>query len=124
MKNYPKISDAEWQVMDALWAKSPLTAAEIIKILSKSNDWSPNTIHTLISRLVKKDAIKVTKEAPFYKYTPIVSQEELRTFETKTFIEKIYKGSLHLLLSTFIQQENLTAEQVEDLKQILKEKSK
>ena len=124
MKNYPKISDAEWKVMEALWSKAPLTAAEIIEILLKSNEWSPKTIHTLISRLVKKEAIKVTKETPFYQYIPNVSQEELRNLETKTFIEKIYNGSLHLLLSTFVQEDNLTAEQIEDLRRILKEKSK
>lgn len=124
MKEYPKVSDAEWQVMEALWAKSPLTAAEIIEFLLVNNDWSPKTIHTLISRLVKKGAIKATKETSYYQYTPIVSQEELRNVETKSFIEKIYKGSLHLMLSNFIKEENLTEEEIEDLKNILKKKDK
>jgi len=124
MKNYPKIADTEWQVMNVLWTRSPLTATEIIKIVLEKNDWSPKTIHTLISRLVKKGAIKVTKEAPFREYTPDVSQDELRNIETKSFIERIYKGSLQLMLSSFIKEENLTAAEMKELEEILMSKSK
>jgi len=124
MKNYPKIADTEWQVMNVLWTRSPLTATEIIKIVLEKNNWSPKTIHTLISRLVKKGAIKVTKEAPFREYTPDVSQDELRNIETKSFIERIYKGSLQLMLSSFTKEENLTAAEVKELEEILMSKSK
>ena len=122
MKHYPKIADTEWQIMNILWSESPLTAAEIIKIVLKNNEWSPKTIHTLISRLLKKGAIKITKDTPVYHYAPDIAQEELRNLETKSFIEKIYKGSLALMLSTFIQEENLTPKEVEDLEKILREK--
>ncbi|WP_055668891.1 BlaI/MecI/CopY family transcriptional regulator [Desnuesiella massiliensis] len=122
MKELPKISDAEWQVMKVLWDKAPLTSAEIIDDISENTTWSPKTIHTLISRLVKKGAIEVNKEGTFYKYNPLVSQKELRREETKSFIEKIYDGSLKLLISNFIKEENLTQEEIEDLKQILNEK--
>lgn len=122
MKELPKISDAEWQVMKVLWDEAPLTSAEIIDAISKNTTWSPKTIHTLISRLVKKGAIEVNKEGTFYKYNPLVSQKELRREETKSFIEKIYDGSLKLLISNFIKEENLTQEEIEDLKQILNEK--
>lgn len=124
MKDYPKISDAEWQVIDVLWSKAPLSASEIIERVSQNNDWSPKTIHTLISRLVKKDAIKIVKSSPCYEYVPNVSQADIRIDETKSFLNKIYKGSIQLMLSTFVKEENLTEEEIEELRKILSNKDK
>ncbi|WP_368490599.1 BlaI/MecI/CopY family transcriptional regulator [Clostridium sp. BJN0013] len=119
----PKISDSEWEVMKVLWKKSPLTSSEIIEILKEYISWNPKTIHTLISRLVKKDAIEVKKDAPFYLYYPKVSQDECRKMETRSFIKKVYNGSIHLLISNFIKNEKLSDEEIEELKQILDKKN-
>jgi len=119
----PKISDSEWEVMKVLWKKSPLNASEIIKILREYIPWSPKTIHTLISRLVNKNAIEVKKDEPVYLYSPKISEEECIKKETKSFIEKVYDGSIHLLISNFIKDEKLSGEEIEELKHILDEKS-
>ena len=123
MNELPKISDSEWEVMKVLWEKSPLASSEIIKILKGSISWSPKTIHTLISRLVNKNAIEVKKDAPFYLYSAKVSEEECRKMETKSFIKKVYYGSIHLLISNFIKDEKLSDEQIEELHRILDEKN-
>ncbi|MEJ9132311.1 BlaI/MecI/CopY family transcriptional regulator, partial [Bacillus thuringiensis] len=52
MKELPKISEAELEVMKVLWSKSPQTANEVIEELEKNMDWKPKTIRTLINRLV------------------------------------------------------------------------
>lgn len=118
----PKISDLEWEIMKVLWKKSPLTSSEIIEILKEYISWNPKTIHTLISRLVKKDAIEVKKDTPFYLYYPKVSEEECRKTETKSFVKKVYNGSIHLLISNFIKNEKLSEEEIEELRKILDEK--
>lgn len=123
LNKIPKISDSEWEVMKVLWKKSPLTSSEIIKILKEYISWSPKTIHTLISRLVNKNAIEVKKDTPFYLYSPKISEEECRKVETKSFIKKVYNGSLHLLISNFIKYEKLSSEEIEQLKHILDEKN-
>lgn len=122
MNEFPNISDAEWQVMKVLWDRSPLTAAEIINSLRNGFTWSPKTIHTLISRLVKKEALGVSKGSPFNRYFPLVTQEECRRVETKSFIQKVYDGSLQLLIANFIKDEKLSQKEIDELKRILEEK--
>lgn len=121
MKNYPNISNAEWEVMKVLWDNSPLTSTQIIEEVLKYNIWNPKTIHTLISRLVKKEAISAIKEGNFYNYSPNYNKEELRSYETKSFLEKIYDGSLNMLVSNFIKEDNLTTDEIDELKNILKQ---
>lgn len=56
MKNIPKISEAEWEVMKLMWKTSPLTSEKIISTLSDKMNWSTQTIKTFITRLIKKGA--------------------------------------------------------------------
>ncbi|WPC44409.1 BlaI/MecI/CopY family transcriptional regulator [Clostridium sp. JS66] len=124
LKEMPKISDSEWEVMKVLWKRSPITSSEIIETLKEYISWSPKTIHTLISRLVNKNAIEVKKIEPFYLYSPKISEEECKRVETKSFIKKVYDGSIHLLISNFLKDEKLSGEEIEELKKILDEKKK
>lgn len=122
MNEFPNISDAEWQVMKVLWEKSPLTSTEIIDSLRHDSTWSPKTIHTLISRLVKKGALGVRKDSPLNRYFPLVTQEECRKVETKSFVQKVYDGSLQMLIANFIKDEKLSSKEIDELSRILDEK--
>jgi len=48
MQKLPQISDAEWQVMKAIWSQAPCTANQVVEYLSKIVTWQPKTIKTLI----------------------------------------------------------------------------
>lgn len=118
----PKISESEWKVMKLLWERSPLTSEEIIGILIKDNDWTKATIKTFIIRLTKKGAIGYEKEGRIYKYYPLVKEQDCRKYENKSFLQKVYNGSLGVLISNFLEEEDLSINEIEELEKILKEK--
>jgi BlaI family transcriptional regulator, penicillinase repressor len=119
-----KISDAEWQVIRVLWKESPLTTTKIIEALSPDTDWNPKTIHTLISRLVKKGALGVNKESAQYKFYPLVSRDECIKEETGAFIRRVFDGSFYQMVANFINDDKISPKEVEKLKQMLDEKLK
>jgi len=87
MKELPKISEAELEVMKVLWSKSPQTANEVIKVLESTTDWKPKTIRTLITRLVQKEAISYHQDTGrIYAYFPLVSQDKYLQVETESFL--------------------------------------
>ena len=116
----PKISDAEWEVMQICWLKAtPCTANEIVKALEQSTDWKPNTIKTLIGRLVKKGALGYKEEGRLYLYYPLVAEDECIKAESKSFLNRVFGGALKPMLVTFLQEEKLSQDDIEELKQIL-----
>lgn len=123
MSKLPKISDSEWEVMEIIWSKKLCTSSEIVDALKDDSEWSPKTIHTLITRLVKKGAVDVDKTSTTYKYSPLISEKDLKNQETKTFVQKLYGGSLKLLLSNFIKEEELSADEIHELRKLLDEKT-
>jgi len=84
-----KISDAEFEVMKIIWDKSPIRSSQIVKILSHVKDWKPNTILTLVSRLVNKKAVGFTKEGNAY----ITFQKSPRRNVSRNLV-------LHLLIAS------------------------
>jgi len=117
-----KIADAEYEVMDVLWRKSPLTGNEVIQALSERTGWKPNTVRTLISRLVKKGVLDSRKEGKEYLYTPLKSKEECIKEEGESFLKRFFDGSLLPMLAHFVEDEKLSDAEREELKGILKRK--
>lgn len=114
-----QITDAEWLIMKVLWRNPSLTSSEIIEKLKPDTTWNSKTIHTLISRLVKKGIVEAKKNGTFYLYSALISEEECKKVETKSFIEKMYDGSLHLLVMNFLKNEKLSEDEIKKLKDIL-----
>lgn len=124
MKELPKISEAELEVMKVLWSNSPQTANEVIETLEVKMDWKPKTIRTLINRLVQKEAVSYHQEkGRMYAYYPLVSEDSYLQVETKSFLRRFYGAAFKPLLVNFIKEEKLSSEDINELKRILDEKN-
>jgi len=123
MKKLPKISESEWLVMRVLWSKSPLSAQDIFEQLDSTTKWKPKTIKTLIDRLVKKGAVKYEKDGRRYLYYPAVGREECVTTERKSFIKRVYGGITKPMLAAFLEDAELSGEDIAELKDILEQKA-
>ena len=76
MKALPKISEAEYEVMKIVWNYAPISTNEITEHLTRTTDWSPKTIQTLIKRLVNKGVLTYEKRSRVFVYTPLFEQNE------------------------------------------------
>lgn len=124
MRKLPQISDMEWIIMRVLWENSPISANEVIDKLGESTEWSDKTIRTFLNRLVKKKAISYEKNGREYLYYPIVTENECIREENKTFLDRVYNGALNLMFAKFLEDEALSEDEIEELKQILDEKKR
>ena len=123
-KRIPKIAESEWRVMQVLWGSSPQTANDVVNALSGEVKWKPRTIKTLISRLVKKGAIKVTEEGYRYRYSAAVDESACVRSETRSFIRRVYQGAMKPALAAFIEDADLSDKEIQDIQKILNQKRK
>jgi len=108
-----KISDSEWQVMNVVWARSPLTGGEIIAAVGSRCRWQPRTVRTL----------KVLEEGK-RRFVPGVSQEACMHSESRSFMERVFGGQPAPMLLRMIKDTRLTKEEIAQLRKILSEKEK
>ena len=124
MRNIPKISDAEWEVMNLVWQKSPITATEIVAELSKDKEWNHKTIGTFLNRLTKKKVLRYEQEGKRYLYSPNVKREDCIRQESRSFLDRVFGGEALPMLTHLAETAKLSEADIEQFKQILEKKGR
>ena len=124
MGQLPQISDAEFEVMDVIWKYAPINTNEITDHLAKTKDWSPKTIYTMLSRLEKKGVIVHEKESRVFVYTPCVRKEDYIEAESRTLANRFFDGAMNQMVVSFLDQKELSAEDLDELQRVLDRKRK
>lgn len=114
----PKIGESEWYVLNALWENAPLSGNDVVKAVSAHTDWSQSTILTMLRRLVKKKAVGVEQQSVMM-YYPLINESDVVRIETDMFLKRVYKGSVNLLVKGFLENDSLSAEELDELKKLI-----
>jgi predicted transcriptional regulator len=120
----PGISDAEHAVMEALWSRSPLTAAEVCKSVAPDRDWSLATVKTLLSRLVTKNAVATEPDGRRFLYSPLLERSDYVGNESKRLVDRLFGGRAAPLFAHLAEAEALTDEDIAEIEMLLKEMRK
>jgi BlaI family penicillinase repressor len=114
-----RLTDAEWQIMNALWKQYPATAREIAENLAGETQWAYTTIKTLLARLAAKNAVSETKRGNTSVYEPLVSLKKARRTALKAFLNQAFGGTVEPLLNFLAEENKLTDKQRKELARIL-----
>ena len=87
-------------------------------------DWKPNTIQTMLARLVKKKVLKAEKDGRVFVYTSLVQQSEYVEQKSKLFLKQFFNGALNSMVLNFIENDQLSREDLAELREILSERDK
>lgn len=121
MQHLPQISEAELEVMKALWQLGKATSAQVLDAVLPGSDWKPKTVQTMLNRLVGKGAVEADKQnGKAYLYCPAIAEADYRRAASQNFLQKLYHGSVGLMLSSFVQEGQLSEAELEELRRILR----
>jgi BlaI family penicillinase repressor len=116
-----RISAAESQIMEALWAQGPLGAEDLVRDVGAAQSWGEATVKTLINRLLKKKAIASEREAGRTRYRPLVSRPEYVSVESQGLLDRLFGGQLAPLVQHYAEHRALSADEVARLKKLIAE---
>ena len=114
------LSDGEWKLMNQLWRESPRTITELVAQLREETGWSKHTVISMLSRLEAKGAVRHEEGARAKQFYPAIDPEDTRSRETRSFLQRLYQGSLGLMVNTLVRENELSQEEIEELRAILK----
>lgn len=124
MHALPHISEAEFEVMKIVWKFTPINTNEITEQLLKTTSWSAKTIQTLIKRLVTKGALTYEKQGRVFVYTPLVEENEYVSQQSNSFLNRFYDGDFSAMLSAYLENNQLSETELNNLRSILSKNSK
>ncbi len=115
------LSNSEWRIMENLWEQAPKTATQLIKAMEVETGWAKSTTKTLLKRMEQKGCIAYREGAKAREYYPLLKREEVVESETSNFINRIYNGSLGLMVNTLVKRQDMPEEEMEELYRIIQE---
>ena len=116
-----RISDAEWAIMEILWAEAPLTATDVASRVLADRDWTLATVKTLLSRLLAKAAVEHRADGRRFLYTPLVDREDYVAGESKRLVDRLFGGKFMPLVAHLAEQENLSDSDIAEIEKLLRE---
>jgi len=117
-----RISDAELEVMEALWAAGqPLTAAEVADRIDAERGWTLATVKTMLSRLAVKGALKHREDGRRFLYSPAIKREDYVGNESRRFVERLFGGRLSPLVARLAEEDGLDEDDIAEIEALLRE---
>ena len=101
----PAITEAEAEVMAALWRRGPLSFASLIEEVKTAQPWADATIKTLLNRLMHKGAVRSVKEDGRQRYHPAFDRDAWVRAEVDAFVGRLFDGD-RAALSRFLEKTN------------------
>lgn len=113
------LTNSEWYVLDCLWEKSPMTVMELVAALGTRLGWAKSTTITTLRRMEEKGLVHCEIVGKGKSYTPAVEQEQAVISETRSFLDRVYQGSVGLMMSAMARRQELSREEIAQLREIL-----
>ena len=120
-KEHIRLTAAQWAVMECLWEKEPRTGREASQWLGKRMGWTRSTSLTLLRRLEAKGAVAGEADGERKVFRPLIRREDAALRETESLLDRVYKGSLSLMVSSLTKKQPLRQEEIDELYSILRQ---
>ena len=114
-----ELSPGEWKLMNLLWSEAPRTITQLVAALKNDTGWSKHTVITMLGRLESKGAVRHEEGERAKAFYPAVEKEGVALQETESLLDRVYGGSLGLLVNALVQQKGITEAERAQLYEIL-----
>jgi BlaI family penicillinase repressor len=119
-----KLTEAEWQIMNALWQEWPATTRQIADKLPNDVNWAYTTIKTMLTRLTDKHVVTESKKGSVGVYTPVLSREDARRSALKSLANQAFDGSAKSLVMHLLEQDDPDSDELNEINKAISEYAK
>jgi BlaI family penicillinase repressor len=119
-----RISEAEHAVMEVLWDRNPISAAEVCEAICTRRDWSIPTVKTLLSRLVQKQVVSTEPQGRKFLYRPLIERSDYVGGESRRLVDRLFGGRAAPLFAQLAESEALTDDDLVEIEALLREMRK
>ena len=118
-KRSETLTEAELRVMNVLWEKGSATVQQVMDQLSETLNLAYNSVLTTIRVLEKKGYVKHEKDGRAHVYAPIVGRQDASRSEVRHLVNRFFGNSHELLLLNLLEEQNIDADELKRLRQML-----
>ena len=108
------LTNGELRIMEVIWARGSATVAEVVEALKGVDAYT--TILTLMRILKAKGYLSSRKEGRAFVFLPRVDRDTVARKAVRQLVSRFFGGSPGELVLSFLREEQLTAEELAEIK--------
>ena len=119
-----RLTASEWNILNCLWEHSPQTVMQLVGELEKTVGWARSTTITTLHRMEAKGLVRCERAGRGTAYVPLVERDRAALAETRSFLDRVYRGSVGMMMSAMAQRQELSGKEIAELRAILDQAEK
>ncbi len=111
--------------MRVLWDLGSATISQIVAAVLQEREVSPQTIKTLLRRLIDKHLVAYAvdpNDSRVYHYRPLIRKDEAVRQKSEAFVSQVYQSNVGEFLAHFVENSGLSEDELARLQYIIKKK--
>ena len=114
MNDY-QMGNVESRFADIIGQNEPISSTNLAKQAESILGWKKSTTYTVLKRLCEKGILKNEGGV----VSSVISKEEFYAHQSDRFVNENFGGSLPAFIAAFTTKNNLTPEQIAEIKEMI-----
>jgi len=123
-KQNHELTEGEWAIIQAVWAKEPCAAPDVQESLGAELRWSHSTVRTMMNRMVAKGLLSTERMRNLILYRSVITRTEAQSREVMGTIKRAFNGAMTPMMQFLVDSGELSSEQLDDLEAMIKNRKK
>ena len=117
------LTDLQLAVMKALWEVGEGGVSEVLAVMARDGtELAPSTVATLLQRLSKQGWVKHRSVGRHFVYRAKVGREEAAKSVLDRVLQSFFGGKVSALTAQLLESEQLTPEELDEMRRLLRER--
>lgn len=118
----PKPTEVELELLQALWEKGEATVRELYEVISEQRPLGYTSVLKMLQIMTEKGLVERTEAGKAHIYRAAASQEETQSQLLRDLSERLFAGSAAQLAMHALAMEPASAEEIEEIRKIIRQK--
>lgn len=118
-REMPELTPAQGEIMEIVWDREEVSAAEVRRILGHTRNVARNTVRTLLERMEEKGWIKHREVERAFLYSATQPRQATIGQKVHEMVETVCGGSPEALVTALLEYRGLNADELQRIRQML-----
>src|SRR5271157_5088339 len=118
----PTLTEQELEIMKVVWERDSVTVRDVYEALLERRKVAYTTVMTMMKILEQKKYLKKDQSDRAYVYRPAQPKGQVIGAMVREFVNRVFNGSAEPLLAHLVKEHNLSAEELEEIARLRRNK--
>ena len=110
-----EIGEVQERFANLVWDHEPIPSGQLVKLCEQELNWKKPTTYTVLRKLCEKGLFRNEDGL----VSAVLTREQFASLRSEQFVDNAFHGSLPAFVAAFTAQKGLSAQEAEEIQQMI-----